>query len=441
MTFRDLEGKPATLAPGADSWYGYQSVTLPPHLSHALDDFDWVHRIRSFGDGRDPATFWYFVSDGRSEGGAYFVGYDSKSKTLVGYIGTAGFSTQIVPEEQLFPFAGSADALYYRLLAIPATPGFAQYPIANVQPFQYAPGYSTAYDAYIVARDENFYHVNLHDRTVETSLPRRANKCSRLHALSGRETAGSRDSSGRPHRRLGPPFGRAWPGAYALFDPGAAPRPRLAFSETTSGDAVMYSSGPNDGTATTVELQIFRVSADGHTRESRVSLVTGGETRDSRMLFAAPLPSPAVLVGTLIQVRSGQLLQLGIASTERKRSPVRLAGIGQRLRWLQFSRQDLPTCVTGARCATEQAGWNGRSGLCSCCSWEYRDGSATASGGHGRHSKRVKPAVPWSLRIERRVCAAATSSRGRHSRARRYSRKAHREKGVREGVGAKGRSI
>jgi hypothetical protein len=67
---------------------------------------DWGDRIRSFNDGGQPAGYWYFVHTGRQQGQGYFVGFDSKSKLRVGYIGRVGFRSDLPPVEDQFPVDG-----------------------------------------------------------------------------------------------------------------------------------------------------------------------------------------------------------------------------------------------------------------------------------------------------------------------------------------------
>jgi len=66
----------------------------------------WPDRIQSFNDGREPAIYWYFIHTGERNGHGHFVGYDSKLKLRVGYIGVAGFSRGEPPPEQSFPVNG-----------------------------------------------------------------------------------------------------------------------------------------------------------------------------------------------------------------------------------------------------------------------------------------------------------------------------------------------
>ena len=59
-----------------------------------------------FEDGGRPVTFWYLVHNGELDGAAYFVGYNSKTNALDGYIGLKGFRTTKPPPEELLPIDG-----------------------------------------------------------------------------------------------------------------------------------------------------------------------------------------------------------------------------------------------------------------------------------------------------------------------------------------------
>ncbi|MGA2796739.1 MAG: hypothetical protein ABSE63_04095 [Thermoguttaceae bacterium] len=73
------------------------------------------NRIVAFSDPREPPNYWYFVHDGRSDGKGYFVGFDSKSKQCIGYIGLHGSCSYLPPIEEWFPMDGhkiQADAAF-----------------------------------------------------------------------------------------------------------------------------------------------------------------------------------------------------------------------------------------------------------------------------------------------------------------------------------------
>src|SRR6185437_14114707 len=78
--YRNLAGDSVT-PPVDDPSAWINGTQLPASLPSRLRSgyVPWEDRIRSFGDGRTPVVRWHLISDGRPEGEAYFVGYDSQS--------------------------------------------------------------------------------------------------------------------------------------------------------------------------------------------------------------------------------------------------------------------------------------------------------------------------------------------------------------------------
>ena len=101
-TYRDLEGNSVEPTEGEDGLRGGNlwstSVRLPP-----FPIFASIKRLRVFHDGREPRAYWYFFHDGRKDGLGYFVGYDTRSKLRIGYLGTNGFRSDSVPLAERFP--------------------------------------------------------------------------------------------------------------------------------------------------------------------------------------------------------------------------------------------------------------------------------------------------------------------------------------------------
>jgi len=92
----------------------------------------WSKRLARLADYRDPPAFWTFVHNGSRDGSGYFVGYDSKSKLRIGYLGTAGFRDALPPPEERFAMDGRVFACqkamtgafsYYNELAYESQPG------------------------------------------------------------------------------------------------------------------------------------------------------------------------------------------------------------------------------------------------------------------------------------------------------------------------------
>ena len=63
----------------------------------------WSQRIVGFSAGGQPPVYWYFVHNGRRDGNGYFVGFDSKSKRRVGYIGRQGACSDQPNDGDRFP--------------------------------------------------------------------------------------------------------------------------------------------------------------------------------------------------------------------------------------------------------------------------------------------------------------------------------------------------
>jgi len=84
---RTLDGEPVELRK-ADR--GASVCPLAGPQARGLPPPGWSGRIQAYSDFREPAGYWYFVHTGKKDGRGYFVGYDSKLKLRVGYIGGGG---------------------------------------------------------------------------------------------------------------------------------------------------------------------------------------------------------------------------------------------------------------------------------------------------------------------------------------------------------------
>ncbi len=168
--YRDLAG--VAVEPFADDPYAWINGTqLPASLPSRLGngDVSWEDRIRSFSDGRTPAVRWHFVSDGRPEGEAYFVGYDSHSKACVGYLGMAGFRAEMPSVEERFPFSGFLSGPQARVFCPESRSsvrrGTAEELAANRR--EVTPdGALSPWMVYVLGRDQKLYEADLRQRTV-----------------------------------------------------------------------------------------------------------------------------------------------------------------------------------------------------------------------------------------------------------------------------------
>lgn len=86
---------------------------VPPHSDKStVSGSDWTNRLSSVSDGGSPATFWYLVHDGRTNGRAYGVGYHSITKRVAGYFARQGFSEGLPPREDWFHVTGDSGLVY-----------------------------------------------------------------------------------------------------------------------------------------------------------------------------------------------------------------------------------------------------------------------------------------------------------------------------------------
>ena len=123
----------------------------------ALFSLGWELRIVTFADDRRPATYWYFVHDGKLDGSGCFVGFDSASKSRVGYIGARGFRLDQPPPEERIPVDG-------RLLARGAAFGRTVY-LGDREPY-YGWGVRTVH---IISADR-LLEVDLRKRSIRTVM-------------------------------------------------------------------------------------------------------------------------------------------------------------------------------------------------------------------------------------------------------------------------------
>lgn len=324
----DLEGNPVP-PPDPENAAMMFGSRLPAALAFpaSADNTDWEQRIRFFADGRTPETYWYFVSDGRSNGSAYFVGYDKGSCRCIGYLGTAGLRTQVLPTEELIP-CGLATPQRSRE-GVLATQYFYNggslgYPYGSPSA---APGYVSDYDVYIVGHDHRIYHADLQKRTVDVALEH-------AHLCSAALVLGVPDPVRGIHHRL---VARIADEVFVLDNCGHTlqrypiPEPLrgldLHFAETTTGEALMYSTSHHDELSTEVDDRIYWVALDGSFRHAEITLPTHSELPALQTFGALVLPSPLAMVGLLTTYGPWSLQQEGFGVTYRAALSRLLSGL------------------------------------------------------------------------------------------------------------------
>lgn len=104
--YHTIDGKKIKL-PTENAIFANNEVLVgPKDLEKIRSPLKARERIQPFSDQLTPATFWYFIHDRNLDGKGYFVGYDSKLKRHIGYIGRLGFSKDMPLSENWFPMDG-----------------------------------------------------------------------------------------------------------------------------------------------------------------------------------------------------------------------------------------------------------------------------------------------------------------------------------------------
>jgi hypothetical protein len=311
----DLEGKPLRRLPSRVRAQGTSTTALAelPAGKVRADNSDWKKRVRSFADGGAPAVFWYFVGDGRPDGSAYFVGYDSRTRSRVGYLGTAGFRETALPAGELIPLAGNVSGGLPVLCTQPARDGTGHPDPGAVG--QAPRGSLSSWDVYVLARGGTIYHVDLHHRSVEVVLNEPPLRSAALvggvadpvrgmafHlAVRTNEAVLVLDERGGLLKRYPiPPAFREVP---------------FAFAQTPTGEALLHWHAPFDSLVTHIEHRFCWVSPAGQTHEAKTTLAYHNAARDLTSLGGLVAPSPFVLGAFLIALRPAELLDNGLESS------------------------------------------------------------------------------------------------------------------------------
>jgi hypothetical protein len=310
--YRDLEGNPVP-PPKNETSDALHGTPLPVALSDraTTGEIPWDQRIRFFRDSGVPATYWYFVSDGRPDGTGYFVGYDSKSKACVGYLGKAGFRAEPLSPEEEIPFAGATrlrDDSGVICMQWESRP--TAYSEGDLS-WRASHGEIFLWDVYVLGRDGKLYHANLENRTLHVALdePRlRSAALSSDHVRKRNYILAARtDDSVLMLDERDQVLGR-----YPI--PEALRGQAFSFAET-GAEAVMYWHSPSDSLATQIEYRIYWVTPQGQYREARASLARDGGPWTLPVLSGVVLPSPLLLAGSVGIFRPRELLAGGLAWT------------------------------------------------------------------------------------------------------------------------------
>ncbi len=161
--FHDLRGNTVRL-PAETHFLGAVPFYLSRRNGLLTQEQPWQWRLQQLTRPHDPLT-WYFVCDGQRHGSGYFVAYDPRDARTVGYLGTNGFRTEVLPAEEHFPFNGDDRGIVRNLL----NPIGARTPRAMNAPFDLsnAPGPELLY---VRGDNDTIYRVDLTARSVRVAF-------------------------------------------------------------------------------------------------------------------------------------------------------------------------------------------------------------------------------------------------------------------------------
>jgi len=100
QSFRTVDGQELDVADDA-TWLEVTLLRSPIDRQGRLS-LPWERNIARFNDFRQPPGYWYFVYELQYKERGYFIGIDSRSKLLIGFIGTNGFSPAVPSSEEQF---------------------------------------------------------------------------------------------------------------------------------------------------------------------------------------------------------------------------------------------------------------------------------------------------------------------------------------------------
>jgi hypothetical protein len=309
---RDLNGNPVEEPDGVRPFLTLASLPAKASAPSSEKELSWDERINSFADGRVPRGYWYFIADGRHDGSGYFVGYDSESRSCLGYLGLGGLREGPPPSEERIPFTGVASGPQGRLLC--TQQGYGSHPHLE-RTGRAGKGSVSSWDVYVHGRDGRLYHADLQNRTFQVAFDRSP-------ALSAALATGVLDAvHGMPFR----PAVRTADEVLVLDEQGTMlkryPIPQslrgqdINFAQTSTGGAVMYANSPQDLLASEVEYHICRLDSTGRSWETTTVLPFLDSDRFILLSGGFVIPSPLGLAGLVASLRTPMLLDEGFAAS------------------------------------------------------------------------------------------------------------------------------
>lgn len=162
--YRTPEGQPVT-PPAGHQWVQRDILKGSPRKSLIDYPAQWTTRIYSFIDQEIPANFWFAVVDSNER--AHLVGYDTLSKSRIGFLSKEGFTLHEPTSENRFPLPSLTSSI-----ASPQGPRWgAAYPWSSELVQTRTPGKLPPAAVYLSTGRE-VYEIDLSQRSVARILDR-----------------------------------------------------------------------------------------------------------------------------------------------------------------------------------------------------------------------------------------------------------------------------
>jgi hypothetical protein len=129
--------------------------------------YGWEWRLQPFTDPRYPEVIWHFITDGQRHGSAYFIGYERRTDTRIGYLGMAGFRADALPAGERLPFWGNNRGIRVRLHNLQTVPWRLFGPAVLGSPREVV---EVPWQVYVQGDDNKVYQVDLGQRTVRVAF-------------------------------------------------------------------------------------------------------------------------------------------------------------------------------------------------------------------------------------------------------------------------------
>jgi len=313
QTVRDLDGKDV---PGAEQgpWLAGFSLPVAGPEPLMLGRAPWQLRLRPFADNRQ--VNWFFVADGNTPGFGHFVGFDRETAMRMGFLGTAGFRAETLPQEEYFPLSSAESFPFMGRMALHSHLCSRQnsfVPYGRVFSSGPAPDPADLF-VFVWADDGKIYRVDLGQRTVAVVFAEPGLRSLNMEMWSGKTTPGKFPLAARTDDAVALVDGAD--GSVRRFPIPVELRQRGNFfwAEQPGGSSLACVVRGNGLRSPTEEYQIFWIDGSGQITRRVETTVRRPDMRTLRTAMGGIAPAP-ILSGMLVAIQARSLLYHEEAAT------------------------------------------------------------------------------------------------------------------------------